>query len=173
MLRRGEPLLRTAIPCAVDHTTRCRDGDRLAHPPVPRRWAKEPDRRASIIRIEMPRRSIEHVDPPRRRSPRTARMTERTSAGGAADRECLVLPSRLRHAANNPNAHSSQMRSVLRLSDLCFRILSGGPTLQMSRALHRHHHRCHLARRLHLVVGPLPAVRTAAAVLFSRKLIRF
>ena len=29
--------------------------------PVPR-WAKEPDRRAGIIGIEMPTRSIEHVD---------------------------------------------------------------------------------------------------------------
>ena len=36
--------------------------------PLPRRWAKEPDRRAGIIGIKMPRRSIEHVGPPRRRS---------------------------------------------------------------------------------------------------------
>ena len=45
----------------MNHTTRYRDGARLAHTPVPRRWAKEPDRGAGIIEIEMPRRSIEHV----------------------------------------------------------------------------------------------------------------
>ena len=54
-------------------------------------------------------------------APRTARMTERTGDGfGAADRECLLLRIRLRHAATNPDARSSQMRFVLRLSDPCF-----------------------------------------------------
>ena len=45
----------------MNHTTRYRDGARLAHTRVPRRWAKESDRGAGIIEIEMPRHSIEHV----------------------------------------------------------------------------------------------------------------
>ena len=41
-------------------------------------------------------------------------MTARTGPRGAADRECLVLQTRLRRAAKTPDAHSSQMRFVLR-----------------------------------------------------------
>ena len=45
--------------------------------PGPRRCAKEPDRRAGIIGIEMPKRSIEHGGLADGAAPETAPMTEK------------------------------------------------------------------------------------------------
>ena len=75
----------------MNHTTRYRDGARLAHTPVPRRWAKEPDHSAGIIEIEMPRRSIEHVALADGTCRGLPAVTAPTEDSGAAAREYSLL----------------------------------------------------------------------------------
>ena len=81
------------------------------------RWS--PDRTRGIIGIKLPLRSVEHVAFTDGACRDLTAPTEKTSDSGAADRECLLLRTGPRRAANSPDARSSQMQFVLRLYDPC------------------------------------------------------
>ena len=72
---------------------------------------RSPDRRAGIIGIEMPPRSIENVALTDGACRDLPAPTERTADSGAADRECLLARIKSGRAANHPEARSSQMQS--------------------------------------------------------------
>ena len=70
---------------------------------------KSVDRRAGIIGIEMPLRSIEHVARTDGACHDLPALTERAGDSVAAHRECPLLRIGSRRAANHPDARSSQM----------------------------------------------------------------
>ena len=68
----------------------------------------------------MPWRSIEDVAPTDGTCRDLPAPTERTDDSGAADRECLFVRLKSGRVANDPDARSSQMRSLLDLCDPIF-----------------------------------------------------
>ena len=82
-----------------------------------------------ITGIELPRRSIEHVAPTDGTCRDLPAPTERTDDSGAADRECLFVRLKSGRVANDPDARSGQMRSLL---DLCDPIFFVRPTARLT-----------------------------------------
>ena len=89
---------------------RCPTRSRIA--PLPGRCAKEPDRRAGVIGIKIPSRSIANVALTDGACRELPALTEKTRNSGAADRECLFVRTGPQRVANDPDARSSHMRSL-------------------------------------------------------------